>query len=119
MVNESEWNQIKKELFDLYEQKKDFSQKEIEKLLQNLLVKKSDGSSLSDKLKATSAKFLLTSRESEVLNELIDGRTNQEISENLSVSLSTVKKHVYNIFNKVGVNSRAQLLNLVYTIEKE
>ena len=63
----------------------------------NLLVKKSDGSSLSDKLNSTSAKFLLSSRESEVLNELIDGRTNQEISENLSVSLSTEGESVYDL----------------------
>ncbi len=119
MLNESEWNKIKQQLFDLYEQKNIFSQMEIEKNLRNLLVKSYDISTLSEKLILTSSKFLLSSRENEVLNELIDGRTNLEISENLSVALSTVKKHVYNIFNKIGVNSRAQLLNFIYTMEKE
>lgn len=45
---------------------------------------------------------------------IADGRSNNDISEQIHVSLSTVKKHVYNIFNKVGVNSRTQLLNLVF-----
>ena len=46
---------------------------------------------------------------------LIDGRTNAEISDKLSISVSTVKKHVYNIFNKTGVSSRSQLLNFIFT----
>ncbi len=119
MLNEAEWGQIKNQLFDLYEKKNIFSNQEVEKRLQTLLVKNSSSSDLTEKLKVTSTKFHLSSRENDVLHELIDGRTNSEISENLSVALSTVKKHVYNIFNKIGVNSRAQLLNFIYTMEKE
>lgn len=57
----------------------------------------------------------LSRREAEVLAEVIDGRTNAEISDKLSISVSTVKKHVYNIFNKTGVSSRSQLLNFIFT----
>ena len=62
-----------------------------------------------------SEKNNLSRREAEVLAEVIDGRTNAEISDKLSISVSTVKKHVYNIFNKTGVSSRSQLLNFIFT----
>lgn len=62
-----------------------------------------------------SEKNNLSRREAEVLAEVIDGRTNAEISDMLSISVSTVKKHVYNIFNKTGVSSRSQLLNFIFT----
>ncbi len=58
--------------------------------------------------------YSLSERESDVLRLIADGRSNNEISEKIHVSVSTVKKHIYNIFNKVGVDSRTQLLNLVY-----
>ncbi len=58
--------------------------------------------------------FLLSGRETEILRLIANGKSNNEISEELCVSLSTVKKHVYNIFNKAGVNSRTQLLNTMY-----
>ena len=59
--------------------------------------------------------FSLSEREADVLRLIADGRSNKDISEQIHVSLSTVKKHVYNIFNKAGVNSRAQLLTMIYT----
>ncbi len=59
--------------------------------------------------------FSLSSRESDVLKLLADGFSNSDISDQMNVSVSTVKKHVYNIFNKAGVNSRTQLLNMIYT----
>ena len=82
----------------------------------DLLVKKDAMEDVNRNLQLAGTKFSLSTRESEVLKELLDGRTNSEISESLSVSLSTVKKHVYSIFNKIGVNSRAQLLTFVYTM---
>lgn len=117
MLNETEWNKLRNQLIELYTNEKIFSPEEIETALIKLLVK-TENQTVQDPLKITANKFLLSTREQDVLAELIDGRTNSEISEILSVSLSTVKKHVYNIFNKIGVNSRAQLLNLVYTMEK-
>ena len=59
-------------------------------------------------------KFALSEREADVLRLIADGRSNYEISEQIHVSVSTVKKHIYNIFNKAGVNSRMQLLSLMY-----
>lgn len=43
------------------------------------------------------------------------GMSNAQIAENMGISLSTVKKHVYHIFEKVGVDTRAQLRNVLET----
>ncbi len=50
----------------------------------------------------------LTKREMEVLRLITQGSTNKEISVILQISHHTVKSHVIHIFNKIGVNDRAQ-----------
>jgi len=54
----------------------------------------------------------LTRRELEVLSDLAAGRTNKQIARDLGVSLNTVKFHVRNLFQKLGVNSRSQAIAL-------
>jgi DNA-binding NarL/FixJ family response regulator len=53
---------------------------------------------------------LLSEREREVLEYLARGHGNQEIAEVLSISESTVKKHVNNIYFKLELSSRAELV---------
>ncbi len=48
----------------------------------------------------------LTGREREVLRHLIQGRSNREIAEAMPVSINTVKFHLKNIFEKLGVSTR-------------
>ncbi len=50
----------------------------------------------------------LTAREREVLRLLAAGQTNRQIAKELMVSLSTVKSHVENLMDKLGVSARAQ-----------
>jgi len=50
----------------------------------------------------------LTSREMEVLLLIAQGKTNQEIAEQLFISLKTVKVHVSNILAKLDVQDRTQ-----------
>jgi two-component system nitrate/nitrite response regulator NarL len=54
----------------------------------------------------------LTRRELEVLSDLASGRTNKQIARDLGVSLNTVKFHVRNLFQKLGVNSRSQAISM-------
>jgi len=49
----------------------------------------------------------LTDREVELLARLATGKTNREIGSELHISEKTVARHVSNIFNKLGVSSRA------------
>jgi len=50
----------------------------------------------------------LTERELDVLNLIAKGCSNQEISDNLYISLNTVKTHIKNIFQKLEVEDRTQ-----------
>jgi two-component system nitrate/nitrite response regulator NarP len=54
----------------------------------------------------------LTRRELEVLSKLAGGRTNKQIARDMEVSLNTIKFHVRNLFQKLGVNSRSQAIAL-------
>ena len=51
----------------------------------------------------------LTTRESEIVDLVIAGCRNREISERLSISEKTVKAHLSNIFAKLGVRDRLEL----------
>ena len=50
----------------------------------------------------------LTPRETEIIIQIANGKTNKEISEVLSLSTSTVKNHISNIFIKLKISNRAQ-----------
>ncbi len=54
----------------------------------------------------------LTLREREILTLLVDGLSNPEIAERLNVSRSTVKTHVSHILEKLGVESRVEVVKL-------
>jgi ATP/maltotriose-dependent transcriptional regulator MalT len=58
--------------------------------------------------KQQSAPHGLTERELEVLRLLAAGQSNSEIGEALFISPSTAARHVANIYNKLGVDSRAK-----------
>jgi two-component system, NarL family, nitrate/nitrite response regulator NarL len=51
----------------------------------------------------------LTPREREVIQEIVSGHSNKEIAEKLFISDDTVKHHLSNIFNKLGVFNRLEL----------
>ena len=57
------------------------------------------------------AKPKLTDREREIALLVVEGLTNKEIAAGLSISENTVKTQLKRIFEKLGVNSRALLVN--------
>jgi len=78
---------------------------------------------LTRKLKTEAAmdKFLskhdISDREREVLLLILKGKTNREIEDELYISLRTVKNHVYNIFQKLGVSTRVKLMTLFKNLD--
>jgi DNA-binding NarL/FixJ family response regulator len=56
----------------------------------------------------------LSSREMDVLRELASGKNYKFIGEKLFISPQTVRKHVANIYDKLHVNSRTQVINIAH-----
>jgi len=57
---------------------------------------------------------LLTEREREVLQNLVNGYDAKRIGEIISISTLTVRKHIANIYIKLHVNSKAQIISLAH-----
>lgn len=68
---------------------------------------------LGDAMEKVRAKYELTRRETEILGEIYKGKTNTQIAQELFISESTVKAHIYNLFRKLGVGSRVEAVCIV------
>lgn len=66
-------------------------------------------------LAAFITKYEISKRESEVVELICRGQSNQDISDSLFISLQTVKDHIHRIYLKTGVKNRVQLTNLIRT----
>lgn len=55
----------------------------------------------------------LSEQETKVLNLILQGKSNQEIANELFISVGTAKWHVHNVFQKIGVNNRLQAIAMV------
>lgn len=53
---------------------------------------------------------ILSKRENDVLNLLIQGMSNKQISLHIGISEKTVEKHITSIYQKIGVHSRAEAI---------
>src|SRR4051812_40051918 len=53
----------------------------------------------------------MTQREKEVINLIVEGMSNKEIADRLSIATFTVKSHVHNIMEKLSLHSRLQIAN--------
>jgi len=60
-------------------------------------------------------RFGLTTRETEIISFITQGFMNRDIASSLSITEETVKRHLTNIFNKVGMSNRLELA--VFAIE--
>ena len=62
-------------------------------------------------------KYSITSREKEVIEEICKGKSNQQIADDLFISLQTVKDHIHSIFRKTEVKNRVQLVRMFSRIK--
>ncbi len=56
----------------------------------------------------------LTPRESEILQSMSSGLQNKEIAQHLGISPATVRNHVHNILEKLGVHSKLEAVSLAF-----
>ncbi|MDY0093099.1 MAG: helix-turn-helix transcriptional regulator [Candidatus Vecturithrix sp.] len=59
------------------------------------------------------ARYHLSPREQELITLVLKGYSNQKIAETLYISLHTVKAHLRNIYPKLGIKSRYELIALI------
>lgn len=57
-------------------------------------------------------KYHISKREKQIIEEICKGKTNQQIADELFITLQTVKDHIHNIFKKVEVKNRVQLTQI-------
>ncbi len=60
--------------------------------------------------------FNISPREEEIVHLILQGMSNKEIQAALFISHNTVKNHVYNIYQKMNVKSRLQLVSVVLNL---
>jgi DNA-binding NarL/FixJ family response regulator len=64
---------------------------------------------------ASAARYQLTAREREIVECVVEGRTNRDIADKLCITEDTVKHHLTNIFDKTGASNRLELA--LFTID--
>ena len=69
--------------------------------------------------RTTMDKLGFTNRERQVVEGIVSGLSNQEICEQMVISINTVKNHISSAFRKAGVRSRTELLDKLYNLERE
>ncbi len=67
------------------------------------------------KLTDAQGKVLLSSREEQIVSLVAEGMKNREIAELLSLSEHTVKNHLFRIFERLGISSRAELILYLFS----
>lgn len=55
----------------------------------------------------------ISTREQEIIRLLLEWKSNKQIEETLFISYHTVKNHIYNIYQKLGIKNRNELVRLV------
>lgn len=68
---------------------------------------------LNGKIDEFCEKYALTPRQREIVELMVEGDSNKEISGKLFITEGTVKTHVYNIFQKTEMTSRNQMINKI------
>lgn len=84
-------------------------------LAYRLYQQKKSGNLVSEKLSVAGATeiYNLTRREETILRLLMEGRDNTTICESLVISENTLKKHILNLYRKLGINNRVGLFKMI------
>jgi DNA-binding CsgD family transcriptional regulator len=63
--------------------------------------------------------YQISNREREIMELILQGKSNKEIEDVLFISYNTVKNHIYNMYQKLGVKSRGQLIHFILESRKQ
>ncbi len=63
-------------------------------------------------------KYNVSKREQDILKLILDGKSNKDIEAALFISYHTVKNHVYNLYQKLGVKNRYELVHFITKYQK-
>ncbi|MCW2588709.1 MAG: Two-component system, NarL family, nitrate/nitrite response regulator NarL [Mycobacterium sp.] len=75
-------------------------------------------SSLASAREPAKRELVLTTREAQILQMLRVGMSNRDIAAQLRIAVHTVKNHVHSLFNKLGVNTRAEAAALSHGVRR-
>ena len=64
-------------------------------------------------------RYNVSKREQDILKLILDGKSNKEIEAALFISYHTVKNHVYNLYQKLGIKNRYELVHFITKFQKE
>ncbi len=65
---------------------------------------------INDSSKFSLTDFALTQREYQITELIMEGFSNQDIADKLFISIKTVKTHIYNVYQKLDVRNRTELM---------
>lgn len=63
------------------------------------------------------AKYKISEREKEIIDLVLKGQSNKDIGDILFISIKTVKTHIYNIYKKLKISNRFQLINIIHNTQ--
>jgi DNA-binding NarL/FixJ family response regulator len=69
---------------------------------------------LTEKKTGSDMPAAITDREKEILQQMVNGFDAKRIASSLNLSVLTVRKHIANIYEKLHVNSKAQIISLAH-----
>jgi DNA-binding CsgD family transcriptional regulator len=73
---------------------------------------------MNEVYKVFTKRYGITERELDIVKLIADGYSNPDIGEKLYISLNTVKNHIYNIYRKIGIKNRYELISILSQIQK-
>ena len=59
---------------------------------------------------------VLTDREREIIQSIVTGVSNKELSRRLGIAKGTAKVHLHNIYEKLGITKRSELMTRMYAV---
>nr|YP_009315230.1 Hypothetical protein ycf29 [Titanophycus setchellii]SCW23685.1 Hypothetical protein ycf29 [Titanophycus setchellii] len=94
---------------------KPFDPAELLSMLRNILMNRNNFTNSINQLSSDYTTSALTSREQDVLSQVLKGMTNKEIAYNLGLTVRNIEKYVSRLLSKTGKRNRTELVQYFYS----